>query len=171
MLIVNDAAVYTAANPAASNALGRSADEIVGRRVGFSTAAERRQHLQALWAEFERAGYVIVPWQITLPDGATVDVETSWTRDTPEPGQHLVMCWRRLIASRGSRLSRREQEITGLLARGLTGAQIAQRLCLSPHTVRTHVRNAMEHIGARTRAELVARALTEGLIAGGPSPG
>lgn len=56
-------------------------------------------------------------------------------------------------------LSSRESEILGLLARGLTGEEIAKLLVLSPETVRTHVRNAMEKLGARTRTEAVVIAL------------
>ena len=56
-------------------------------------------------------------------------------------------------------LSPREREILGLLARGLTGEQIADRLVLSPETVRTHVRNAREKLGASTRVEAVTMAL------------
>jgi DNA-binding NarL/FixJ family response regulator len=56
-------------------------------------------------------------------------------------------------------LSDRESEILGMLARGLTGEEIAQRLVLSPETVRTHVRNAMGKLEARTRTEAVVKAL------------
>jgi DNA-binding NarL/FixJ family response regulator len=56
-------------------------------------------------------------------------------------------------------LSERESEILTLLAQGLTGEQIAKRLVLSPETVRTHVRNAMEKLHARTRTEAVVKAL------------
>jgi len=56
-------------------------------------------------------------------------------------------------------LSGREAEILTLLARGLNGEEIAQRLVLSPETVRTHVRNAMAKLEARTRTEAVVRAL------------
>ena len=56
-------------------------------------------------------------------------------------------------------LSGREAEILTLLARGLTGEEIAQRLVLSPETVRTHVRNAMAKLEARTRTEAVVKAL------------
>jgi len=57
------------------------------------------------------------------------------------------------------KLSRRESEILSLLARGLTGEEIAKRLVLSPETVRTHIRNAMEKLDARTRTEAVVKAL------------
>jgi DNA-binding NarL/FixJ family response regulator len=56
-------------------------------------------------------------------------------------------------------LSNRESEILAMLAEGLTGEQIAKRLVLSPETVRTHVRNAMEKLDARTRTEAVVKAL------------
>jgi PAS domain S-box-containing protein len=56
-------------------------------------------------------------------------------------------------------LSPREREVLGLLARGLTGEQIAERLVLSPETIRTHIRNAREKLGASTRVEAVTMAL------------
>lgn len=58
-------------------------------------------------------------------------------------------------------LSGREAEILTMLARGLTGEEIAQRLVLSPETVRTHVRNAMAKLEARTRTEAVVKALEQ----------
>lgn len=61
-------------------------------------------------------------------------------------------------------LSGREAEILALLARGFTGEEIAQRLVLSPETVRTHVRNAMAKLEARTRTEAVVKALELGEI-------
>jgi DNA-binding NarL/FixJ family response regulator len=61
-------------------------------------------------------------------------------------------------------LSAREGEILAMLARGLTGEEIAQRLVLSPETVRTHVRNAMAKLEARTRTEAVVKALELGEI-------
>jgi DNA-binding NarL/FixJ family response regulator len=57
------------------------------------------------------------------------------------------------------RLSHRESEILSMLAGGLTGEEIARRLVLSPETVRTHVRNAMEKLEARTRVQAVVMAL------------
>ncbi len=56
-------------------------------------------------------------------------------------------------------LSEREKEVLAMLARGLTGEEIAQRLVLSPETVRTHIRNAMAKLEARTRTEAVVKAL------------
>jgi DNA-binding NarL/FixJ family response regulator len=64
-----------------------------------------------------------------------------------------------------SLLSRREREILDGIAHGLSGEDIAAKLSISPETVRTHVRNAMEKLEAHTRAHAVAIALREGEIA------
>ena len=61
-------------------------------------------------------------------------------------------------------LSPREREVLDLLAQGLTGEQVATRLSLSPETVRTHVRNAMDKLEAHTRVHAVAIALRQGEI-------
>jgi PAS domain S-box-containing protein len=60
-------------------------------------------------------------------------------------------------------LSAREREVVRLVALGNTGPEIADELRIAHDTVRTHVRNAMEKSGARSRAHLVAKALGEGL--------
>lgn len=54
-------------------------------------------------------------------------------------------------------LTPREQEVLALVAEGLNSAAIGVRLSISPATVRTHVEHAREKLGARTRAEAVAR--------------
>jgi len=60
---------------------------------------------------------------------------------------------------RSGPLSNREREVFALLAEGLSGAEIAERLVLSPETVRTHIRNAMNKLGASTRSQAVVMAL------------
>ena len=61
-------------------------------------------------------------------------------------------------------LSPREREVLDMLAQGMTGEQVATRLSLSPETVRTHVRNAMDKLEAHTRVHAVAIALRQGEI-------
>jgi DNA-binding NarL/FixJ family response regulator len=60
-------------------------------------------------------------------------------------------------------LTRREREIVRLVANGSSGPEIASELHIAHDTVRTHVRNAMTKLGARSRAHLVAKALGDGL--------
>ena len=59
-------------------------------------------------------------------------------------------------------LSAREREVVHLVALGRSGPEIAEELGIAHDTVRTHVRNAMEKLGARSRAHMVAKALGEG---------
>jgi putative two-component system response regulator len=68
-------------------------------------------------------------------------------------------------ASNGAKpsLTPRESEIVALLASGLNGEEIARQLFVSPATVRTHIRNAMERVDARTRAHLVTLAARQGV--------
>jgi DNA-binding NarL/FixJ family response regulator len=54
-----------------------------------------------------------------------------------------------------STLTEREREIAALVAEGLSNDEIADRLVISPATVRTHVGRAMVKLGARDRAQLV----------------
>ncbi|HVE67967.1 MAG TPA: HD domain-containing phosphohydrolase [Solirubrobacteraceae bacterium] len=61
-------------------------------------------------------------------------------------------------------LTPREREIVGLLSGGESGEEIAEHLFLSPHTVRTHIRNATNRMGARTRSHLVMLAAGSGEI-------
>ena len=58
-------------------------------------------------------------------------------------------------------LSPREREILVLLAEGFSGAEIAKRLFLSTETVRTHVRNAVQKLGCRTRTQAVALLISQ----------
>lgn len=63
------------------------------------------------------------------------------------------------------RLSPREAEVFGLLARGRTVSQIAVALDLSVKTVSTHKSRLMIRLGLRTLSELVQCAIAEGVIA------
>jgi ATP/maltotriose-dependent transcriptional regulator MalT len=63
-----------------------------------------------------------------------------------------------------SDLTEREIEVLGLVARGLSDAQIAKRLVLSPHTVHRHVANVRAKLRLPSRSAAVAYAAREGLL-------
>lgn len=64
-----------------------------------------------------------------------------------------------------SPLSAREREVLKLAAEGLSGPKIAQRLVVSPSTVKTHFENIYEKLGVSDRGGAVAVGLRMGLIA------
>jgi DNA-binding CsgD family transcriptional regulator len=70
----------------------------------------------------------------------------------------------RRAGRRPSTLTPREREVFGLLARGLTATQIADQLYISPLTVRTHIQNGKDRLGAKTRMEALSMALQSGEI-------
>jgi PAS domain S-box-containing protein len=59
------------------------------------------------------------------------------------------------------KLTKRELDVVRMIALGGTGPEIADELHVTHNTVRTHARNAMTKVGARSRAHLVAKALAE----------
>jgi DNA-binding NarL/FixJ family response regulator len=63
-----------------------------------------------------------------------------------------------------SALTEREREVLALVAAGLSNDAIAERLVVSPHTVKTHVNRAMTKLGAHDRAQLVVIAYETGLV-------
>jgi PAS domain S-box-containing protein len=161
-------------NGACVQLVGRSRQELIGTFaweavVGGPVWSERE------WRAVLQRPQVSAVADIARPDGSVATVEVG---AHPEvlTGRRLILLvvlkvGRRLRPSGDGgrteavvrKLSQRESEVVALLALGHSGPEIADELSVSHNTVRTHVRNAMEKLGARTRAQLVAIAMGEAL--------
>jgi DNA-binding NarL/FixJ family response regulator len=56
------------------------------------------------------------------------------------------------------RMTKREREITGLIADGLSNKEIAQRLNIATYTVKSHVHNILEKLALHSRLQIAAHA-------------
>ncbi|HEY8478583.1 MAG TPA: response regulator transcription factor [Spirillospora sp.] len=61
-------------------------------------------------------------------------------------------------------LTEREREVLALIARGLSNAELAEHLHLSPATIKTHIGHLLAKLNARDRAQLVIAAYETGLV-------
>jgi DNA-binding NarL/FixJ family response regulator len=129
------------------------------RIVLYTGAADERQLLEGLDAG--AAGFA-------LKSGDPDELEEA-IRTVADGGEWMDPRLKPLLAAntvngRTHVLSPREREILGLLSKGLSGEEASKQLFLSSETVRTHVRNAMNKLGATTRVHAVALALQRGEI-------
>jgi DNA-binding NarL/FixJ family response regulator len=69
------------------------------------------------------------------------------------------------VAPSAQLLTMREREVLELVAAGLTNAEIAAELELSPNTVKEHASSMFRKLGARNRADAVQRAQRLGVLA------
>lgn len=60
------------------------------------------------------------------------------------------------------RMTAREREVIDLIGEGLSNKEIAARLTIATHTVKSHVRNVMEKLALHTRLQIAAFAHNEG---------
>ena len=66
-------------------------------------------------------------------------------------------------------LTAREQEVFGLLIKGMSNAEICDTLTISDATVKTHVARILQKLGLRDRVQVVIHAYETGLVAPGSS--
>lgn len=69
-------------------------------------------------------------------------------------------CTKITIIDRSIRLTKREKQVILLISDGLTNKEIAQRLRLSPSTVKSHVHNILEKLALTTRIQIAKYAHT-----------
>jgi|SRR3954468_6817352 PAS domain S-box-containing protein len=177
MALVDHGRMLVDVNGALLRLVGHKRDDLIGRPLAgivvgaplFSDAEWRTALATGQFAgdaELIRAGGT----QLAVQWDASTEVVT---------GRHLVLFVALSTSRWGGRFRRtvspdetpetltpRERDVVALVAMGSTGREIAEELHIAHDTVRTHVRNAMTRLGARSRAHLVAKALADGHIFG-----
>ena len=68
----------------------------------------------------------------------------------------------RAVAGSTVRMTAREREVIALIGEGLSNKEIAARLTIATHTVKSHVRNVMEKLALHTRLQIAAFAHRRG---------
>jgi PAS domain S-box-containing protein len=175
MLLVDGKRTIVDANGAHLRFYGYDREKILGRPiyefvVGGPTASDQE------WTARLSEGRFTGETKLLCADGSQVVVQ--WAATTERvTGQYLVLFVALATSRWGVRfrrteppkavpgdLSQRELEVVRAIAFGSTGPEIAEELQISHHTVRTHVRNAMSKVDARSRAHLVAKTLGDGVV-------
>jgi DNA-binding CsgD family transcriptional regulator len=183
MLIADDHRRWVTGNAAACELLGVPAGQIPWRVMDDCTPAGEVTRLEEQWAAFLATGEAEGWYDLYVPNRMLRPVEFSATANVL-PGRHLAVfippdddageepqrgeprAWTPVSVEGGGRLelTEREREIMTLVASGLQNDEMAERLFLSPETVKSHVHNAMAKLGVHTRAHAVAIALVTGQI-------
>ena len=185
MLIADDQRRWVAGNSAACDLLGIAREEVPWHTMDDFTPPSERKRLDEQWEAFLANGAAEGWYQLYVPDRGSVPVEFSATANVL-PARHLSVfippdkasteeaksalareaAWTPVAVKDSGRLelTEREREVMTLVASGLHSSKLAERLFLSPETVKSHVQNAMGKLGAHTRAHAVAIALVTGQI-------
>jgi PAS domain S-box-containing protein len=170
-LLLDDDRRYVDVNDAACSFLGLPREQVVGRRIDDFLVPEVRKTLDETWPRFLAMGRHAGFFELVHPDGSVRKTMYSSIANVT-PGRHLTVY---LLdgeppddGGTGVRtspeLSPRQRDVIELVAEGLTSTEIAERLGVSPETVRTHLRNARLKLGASTKAQAVAIAMLRGEI-------
>lgn len=175
MVLLDSERMQVDANGAYLKLTGYQRKEIVGRPM-YKFVVGGPVVSASEWNSALREGRFSGDAQLISADGAHISVQWAATTEVVT-GRRLVLFvalntsrWgprfrREMSSEEESRLlSKREREVVRLVAAGNTGPEIADELRIAHDTVRTHARNAMTKVGARSRAHLVAKALGEGLV-------
>jgi PAS domain S-box-containing protein len=189
MLIADDQRRWVTSNAAACELFGVAQEDVPWRRIDEFTPPGERARLEELWQEFLASGAAEGWYELYVPKRGPLPVEFSATANVL-PARHLSVfippdgcsddeheiqlagqpAWTPVVVQDADRqeLTNREREVMTLVASGLHSGDMAERLFVSPETIKSHVQNAMGKLGAHTRAHAVAIALVSGQISWEP---
>jgi PAS domain S-box-containing protein len=175
MVLVDDRRIHVDVNGAYLKLLGYPRGRLIGEPL-HRFVAERSRVSPEEWAAALAVGRFTGEADMICADGSRASVQWGASAEVVT-GRRLVLFvvlstsrWgehfrRTTLSVRDEgQLSEREQQIVRLIALGSTGPEIADELQIAHDTVRTHVRNSMTKLQARSRAHLVANALGRGAL-------
>ena len=173
MVLVNDRRIQIDVNGAYLKLIGYERGRVIGQPIHRFVAPPSRVSGEE-WAAALAVGRFTGEAELLCADGSRAGVQWGASAEVVT-GRRLVLFvalstsrwggrFRRTTLSErdAAPLSAREREIVRLIALGSTGPEIAEELQIAHDTVRTHVRNSMTKLRARSRAHLVANALGSG---------
>jgi PAS domain S-box-containing protein len=169
IVLFDDERRYVDVNPAAVALLRRTREELLGTSSFANIAPAERRIAAREWKAFLQSGEYSGTRALVRPDGSEVEID--YAARLAVIGERRLAIFVSLASTKlpgnapsgrapAGSLTTREREVITLIAMGRETNEIAEQLHISSETVRTHVRNAMSKLGARTRAQLVAIALS-----------
>jgi PAS domain S-box-containing protein len=168
IFVLDDRRRVVQANDAALELLGRPRGKVIGASFVDSIVPSERPRSQREWLAFLGSGEYAGTRTLIPANGS--DVQVDFAARLAVVGKRRLAIYVALprgesqapakpARSAAGALTERERQVVTLIALGRQTGEIAKELHISPETVRTHVRNAMSKLGARTRAQLVAEVL------------
>jgi DNA-binding CsgD family transcriptional regulator len=175
MLLMDNDRNFVDANRPARLAFRIDLEEMRRHTTDDLTPQEGRPGMVVAWERMLDAGSVAGKYEVVSLDGSHL-VVVYFALANALPGRHLAVFapdgWSpdelgstdELQVREDAQLTPREREVLQLSADGLSGPGIAEKLKVSPATVKTHFRNIYEKLGVSGRVAAVVKGLRLGLI-------
>jgi PAS domain S-box-containing protein len=168
IVLLDDRRRFVEVNDAALTLFDRRREDTIGTSMVENIRPAERAEAERDWERFLHSGEYSGSRDLMRHDGSEVTIDFAARLETI--GGRRLAIYVAMVreprsqgrsSGRGAELplTRREREVVTMISLGKETAEIAAELHISSETVRTHVRNAMAKLGARTRAQLVAMVL------------
>jgi DNA-binding NarL/FixJ family response regulator len=111
-------------------------------------------------------GYILKSMHPARLLQAIEDVVKGGTPMTPTIARKALDVFKKYVPTPATKstLSERETEILSMLVDGLDNDEIADKLCLSSHTIGNHIRHIYEKLHVHSKSQAVVKAIKQGLI-------